>query len=159
MFTKLSNERLHTARTMKLTNNIISTSFLFLNMFSMGQVGSSSSSSRKETCVKHWEWTIEDASMVTDEKEYFGFQLDNSIGTYKLPVYDNIDLQGEPVARLRGSMISDATIPAALPPTAHCTFTRRMLIWGFTCRTVLIPCSRKTSSMVLRLEARANTRI
>mmetsp|Transcript_16741 Transcript_16741/g.31321 ORF Transcript_16741/g.31321 Transcript_16741/m.31321 type:complete len:167 (-) Transcript_16741:49-549(-) len=94
---------------MKLTDNIFITSVLFFNMLSVGQARSSSSSSRKETCVKYWEWTIEDASMVIDEEQYYGFQLDNSIGTYTLPVFDNIDLQGEPVARLRGSMIADAT--------------------------------------------------
>lgn len=44
--------------------------------------------------------------MISD-KQYYGFQLDGSVGTFTLPLYDNPDLQGEPLARLRGTMITD----------------------------------------------------
>lgn len=34
--------------------------------------------------------------------------MDGPTGTFTLPVYDNLDLENEPVARPRGSMITDA---------------------------------------------------
>jgi hypothetical protein len=46
--------------------------------------------------------------MSIDGEQYYGFKLDGPTGTFTLPVYDNLDLENEPVARLRGSMIADA---------------------------------------------------
>ena len=65
-----------------------------------------SSSSKKEHCVKFWEWTL-DGGMGINGDQYYGFALDGSTGTFTLPMYDNKELQGDPVARLRGSMITD----------------------------------------------------
>ena len=63
---------------------------------------------REEYCVKYWEWTINE-DMVVNNEQYYGFVLAVSTGTFTLPIYDNMDLKGDPVARLRGSMITDQT--------------------------------------------------
>ena len=47
--------------------------------------------------------------MIINDEQYYGFLLDGSIGTYTLPVYDNIELEGDPIARLRGNMITNPT--------------------------------------------------
>ena len=59
-----------------------------------------------QKCVKYWEWTL-DQDMVINDKQYYGFQMDGSVGTFTLPLYDNPDLEGEPIARIRGNMITE----------------------------------------------------
>jgi hypothetical protein len=84
---------------------------------------------QQQYCQKLYEWTINDDQLIYN-KQYYGFVLSSGgeddststssnnetnveqqllspkIGTYTLPVYDNVDLIGQPVARLRGNLIT-----------------------------------------------------
>ncbi|CAB9516448.1 expressed unknown protein [Seminavis robusta] len=60
-------------------------------------------------CVQLYEWTLSEDAMVINDKQYYGFNMSSSIGTFTLPMYTNIDLTGNPVARLRGNLITDPT--------------------------------------------------
>ena len=83
-------------------------SFTISNLFSLSDAAFDFDrwSQPKKKCVKYWEWTL-DEDMVINDKQYYGFQMDGSVGTFTLPLYDNPDLEGAPVARLRGNMIAE----------------------------------------------------
>ena len=59
-------------------------------------------------CQKLYEWTLNTTELI-NEVQYYPFVLEGNLGTYTLPVFDNANLTGEPVARLRGNMITDPT--------------------------------------------------
>jgi hypothetical protein len=63
---------------------------------------------KHSSCFTLYEWTLSE-DMVINNEQYYSFDLDGSTGTFTLPVYDNMDLTGDPIARLRGSMILDKT--------------------------------------------------
>lgn len=62
----------------------------------------------QQECQKLYEWTL-NTSEIINGTQYYPFVLEGTTGTYTLPVYDNMNLTGVPVARLRGNMITDPT--------------------------------------------------
>lgn len=80
--------------------------FLLFNLLVLSQGKKGKSGTKKENCQQYWEWTLSEDMVINDE-QYYGFVLKGSTGTFTLPLYDNIELEGGPVARVRGSMVED----------------------------------------------------